>query len=84
MLIEAITFEIRDFKNGIQEEFVVENTIENQEKVFSHRLTRDIKFTKFLDFDFGRKMRIPSDFLGEFTDVEPLIDPIDEMVGVFA
>lgn len=84
MLIETITFEIHNAKEGIHEEFVVENTIEMQEKIFTHHFTRAIHFTKMFDFEYIKNQRIPSDFLGDYTDIEPLIDPIDEMVGVFA
>lgn len=84
MLIEAIKFEIRDFQTGNFEEFTIENTIENQERVFTHRFTRNIHFVKEFDFQFNKEMRIPSDFLGDFSDLELMLDPIDEMVGVFA
>ena len=40
MLIPTIQFEIRDFKNGTAETFVVENTEANYELIAAHRFTR--------------------------------------------
>lgn len=62
MLISTIQFEIPE--SGT---FLIENTIENQEKVFSHRFTRQIHFIKTFDFQFEREMRMPVEF------IEPLI-----------
>lgn len=91
MLIETITFEIRDFKHGTFEEFVVENTPVNFEMISSHRCTREIMFIQLLDFDFARKERIPTFILfGEAVAVAFFenmnvseIDDIDEMVGTY-
>lgn len=84
MLIPTITFEIRNNEKGIVDEFVVENTIENQEKVFTHRFTRNIEFGQLFDFEFEKKQRIPSYFLGSHSEIEEMLDSVDEMVGVFA
>lgn len=54
MLVPVIKFEL----NG--EEYVMENTVENQEKVFSHRLTRQIKFDKQFDW---QEMHYPREFI---------------------
>jgi hypothetical protein len=63
MLIETIEFQIHDFSNNTTEEFLVENTIENQEMVFSHKFTRQIKFTKTFAFQFEKEMRIPAEMI---------------------
>lgn len=63
MLISTITFEIHNFNTNISEIFMVENTIENQEKIFTHKYTRNIKFTKTFDFQFEKDVRIPVEFI---------------------
>lgn len=79
MLIQAISFEIHNAKFGIHDEFLVEATNENYEKVLQHRFTRQIRFVKTFDFEFAKKERTPLSFV-EFDDE---IDTIDEMVGTF-
>lgn len=68
MQIEAIAFEIRDFSNGSFSEYLVENTIENQELINSHRFTRDIRFVKIFDFQFEKEETIP-EFFAEDIDM---------------
>lgn len=63
MLIKTITFEIHNFQTHISELFVVENTPEMQEKILTHRYTRNIQFDQMQDFQFRREMRIPSEFI---------------------
>lgn len=63
MLINTITFEIADFTNKTIEEFLIENTIENQEKVLSHRYTRSIRFTQTFDFQFEKEQTTPIEFI---------------------
>ncbi len=63
MMLPTISFEIHDFKNDIHGEFLILNTIENQEKVLTHRHTRDIKFGKTFEGQFKREMRMPAEFI---------------------
>ena len=92
MMINAITFEIRDFTTGNSEEFVVENNELNYDMIASHRYTRGIQFIDMFDFEFERKEHTPKFILfGEAVGmafVENLgvadLDSIDEMVGVYA
>ena len=92
MLINAITFEIRDFTTGNSEQFIVENTEVNFEMIAGHRYTRDIQFTSMFDFEFERKEHTPKFILfGEVFEMALIenegvadLDCVDEMVGVFA
>jgi hypothetical protein len=79
MLIETIAFEIHNSKLGIHEEYLVESTEDNYEKILTNRFSRQIKFTKTFDFQFEKDENIPLSFI-EFDDE---IDMIDEMVGTF-
>lgn len=63
MLIPVIKFEIHDFANNFQKEFVIANTPENQEKVFAHHHTRDIHFESEIDFVFEKKTEMPAEFI---------------------
>ena len=63
MLVSTITFEIRNFNDGSFSEYLIANTPENQEKVFSHRFTRCIKFTETFSFQFEREMSMPIEFI---------------------
>lgn len=63
MLIDTITFEIHDIKNERHEQFLVMNTIENQEMILTHRHTREIKFTKHFSFQFEKEMNMPIEFI---------------------
>ncbi len=73
MLIQVIAFELKN------EQFEIENTVENQEKVFRNRFTRNIHFVNELDVAWPKKERIPVSFY----DIPDTIDEIDEMVGTF-
>lgn len=91
MLVNAITFEIRDYSTGVAESFVVEDTEFNYEMIASHRCTRDIHFTPMFDFEFERKECSPKfiefgeAFEHALTENENVIelDTVDEMVGCF-
>jgi hypothetical protein len=63
MLVSVITFEIHDFNTSVSESFTMENTVENQEKVFGHRYTRNISFDKCFDFEFKRTEHVPVEFI---------------------
>jgi hypothetical protein len=98
MLISTIQFEIRNVKENYCEQFVIENTLENQELVFTHRYTREIKFVEMLTFDFAKNIHIPAEFLQElalamfdeyyeiegYNELRDGFSPIgfDEMTGV--
>jgi len=79
MLIETISFRIFNNSFKTDEEYLIENTIENQEKVFSNRHTHGIEFTRTFDFQFEKTERVALSFV-EFDDE---LDSIDEMVGSF-
>lgn len=66
-LIAAIRFDIHDFQNNTTEEFLIENTIENQEKVLGHRKTRNIRFEKVFSFQFDKEMAMPLEFINNST-----------------
>lgn len=91
MLIETISFRIFDFKKGTDDEFLIENTIQNQEMVFQNRHTHAIQFGQTFDFQFAREMCEPKfiqfgNVLEEaFSNPDNLldIDDVDEMVGSF-
>ncbi len=79
MLVQAISFEIHNVKLNIHQEFLVEATEDNYEKVLQDRFTRQIQFVRVFDFEFAKKESIPLSFI-EFDDE---IDSVDEMVGAF-
>lgn len=83
MLISTIEFEIHNAAKGIHEEFVIENTVLNQEKVFAHHYTRGITFSQMFDFEFSHKCNIPAEFIQFSTELENELDETDEMVGIF-
>jgi hypothetical protein len=90
MLLETITFEMHNFKTGVSEEFLVENTELHFAAIARQRFSRNIRFTQTFDFQFTKEYRAPkfiefadaveaslsSDYSGE-------LDEIDEMVGVY-
>lgn len=80
MLVDAITFEIHNSAKGIHEQFLIENTVWNQEKVFAHRFTRNIEFIPVFDFQFAREMRVPTEFISLSTELENELDDVDQMV----
>jgi len=82
MLTSAIKFEIRNIKAGIQEQFLILNTVWNQEKVFSHRYTREIEFVEVFDFQFAKEMRIPAEMIDWSTELENELCDVDEMTGI--
>lgn len=63
MLVPTISFEIHDFKNNVSEQFLVENTDENWEKILGHRYTRNIQITKTFAFQFEKEERAPVEFI---------------------
>lgn len=91
MLVNTITFEIRDFKTGQFEEFVVENSAETFEFIASHRKTRNIHFRQMFDFEFDRKCNKPKflavaeAFANAFDNEDNLSElcDIDEMTGCY-
>ena len=91
MLVETITFEIRDFKTGQVEEFVIEDTPTNYDLVAHHRFTRGINFIKMFDFQFVSRQHTPKFIEFGATVAESLkenekvmdIDDVDEMVGTY-
>lgn len=89
MLIETIAFELHNFKTGESEEFLIEDTELNYASVMRQRFTRNIKFAKVFDFQFEKERKAPKfiEFAEAVADAvftpEPVIDPIDEMVGSF-
>ncbi len=72
MLIQTIKFELNN------KEYEIENTQENNEKVFTNRHTRAIRFAKELDANRNWE-NIPVSFY----EIPDSIDEIDEMVGTF-
>lgn len=63
MLIETIAFEIRNFENGEFAEYLVENTIANQDAIFAHRFTRNIRIAKTFAFQFEKEMAMPIEMI---------------------
>lgn len=88
MLIEVIEFEIRDFKNGTAEQFVVENNELNFSMIASHKKTREITFKAMFEFEFIAKESVPKfirfgEAVADSFKKEIAIDEIDEMVGMY-
>lgn len=91
MLVDIITFEIRDFTTQQFEEFVVENTACAFDFIASHRRTRNIQFSQMFDFEFARKEHSPKflavadAFVKAYENHDNLleIDEIDEMNGTY-
>ncbi len=83
MLISVISFEIHDVKHNRLEKCTVLNTEDMQHKVFTHRNTRDIFFTKMFDFEFMQARHTPVEFISFSTEEENELDSVDEMVGVY-
>lgn len=67
MLVEVITFEIRNFTEDTSENFMVADTIENYEMIAAHRFTRQIQFVKKFDFQFENEMNIPAEMISAET-----------------
>jgi hypothetical protein len=63
MLIPTIEFAITDFNTGISTDYVIADTIENEDRVMAHKYTRCINYTKTFDFEFARKEVIPPEFI---------------------
>lgn len=65
MLISIIKFEIATITDGLAliEEFIIENTYKNQDKINAHRHTRNIRFDKMQDFQFANENIMPRDFI---------------------
>ena len=82
MLIETIAFEIVNFKEMTIEDFLIEGTELNYEKVLQHRFTRNIRLGKTFDFQFASEKNVPVEFIEFSNYAENSIDEIDEMVGI--
>lgn len=94
MLIETISFQLYSpIGNGYvnSEQFLVENTPENQELIWPQRHVREIEFGQMFDFQFSREKREPKfiqfgnavlDAFDNDSDVQLEIDDIDEMTGM--
>lgn len=72
MRVNTIKFEIRDFNTGMAENFLIADTPENQEKVFTflfpktdgvRKSIRDIHFDRMFDFQFENEMSMPIQFI---------------------
>ena len=63
MLIPVIKFEIHNFAEQIFGEYMVSDTLENQEMIFSHRYTRNITFDRVFSFQFEKEMAIPAEMI---------------------
>jgi hypothetical protein len=84
MMVQALSFEIANFRLKTVETYLVENTLENQEKYFTHRFTRELQLVQMFDFQFAKEKNVPADFINWGTELENEIDEIDEMTGCFA
>lgn len=90
MEIETIAFRIFDSNKGTDEEYLIPDTIDNQEMVFANRFTHDIRFGKMFDFQFAHEEYAPKFIeFGEVylnawdnSDNHLEISDVDEMVGV--
>jgi len=65
MLIKTISFDIHDFNANTTESFLILDTIENQEFVFTHRYTRNIQFGKTFDIQLENDMRMPVEMISD-------------------
>jgi hypothetical protein len=88
MLIEVITFEIRNFNTGTAEEFCIVDTELNYSMVASHPKTRGISFKSMFDFEFTHKQSVPKFIrfgaaVADAFENEIEIDEVDEMVGMY-
>lgn len=92
MLIETITFDIHDFTNHTDESYLVENTLNNQEWIFTSRKTRNVQFTQTFDFQFASVNRMPVemaatvawyDLCDSANELENELCDIDEMTGSY-
>lgn len=89
MLVDAISFEIRDFTTGTFEEFLVPDTADNFALIAGHRFTRQIQFVKKFDFQYNHEHKAPAFMIESlFTQfmnahsTEFELDTVDEMYGV--
>lgn len=82
MLIQTIQFEIHNAKENRHEEFLIENTEENVEKVLAHRFTRSIRFVKEFDFDYYKKMNMPIEFIDSQILAAVILENTKEMEAV--
>lgn len=89
MLIETIAFRIFDSNKGTDTEYLIPDTIDNQELVFSNRHTHAIEFKEMFDFQFSHEQFAPKfiEFGNAFLDAwdnsdnHLEISDVDEMVG---
>lgn len=87
MLIETISFRL--FTGDSDDEYVIENTYEHQDILFSDKRTHSIEYGHMFDFEFAHKERVPqfvkfADVLEDaFSNPDNLLDisDVDEMVG---
>lgn len=84
MLIPVIKFEIHNYKDQIFGEFMVQDSVENQEMIFSHRYTRNITFEKVFSFQFEKEMAIPAEMISMDTWVRMLNANPEEMLAIAA
>jgi hypothetical protein len=70
MFVKTIAFEIADVVNGVVNEFLIENTVENQEMVLSHRHTRAITFGKMDENEFAEIAAIPAALIDDIILIE--------------
>lgn len=63
MLINTISFQIVDVKNQINETYLVPATQDMEDRIFTHKHTRSIEYTRTMDIEYGRKVRVPFDFI---------------------
>jgi hypothetical protein len=84
MLISTIEFAITDFNTGISTEFLIEDTIENEDKVMAHPFTRCINYTKTFDFEFAKKETMPLEFIEMDTWLRLLNNPTPAMLAFLA
>ncbi len=63
MLIPTIAFDITDFKTGVSEHYLVDNSEINWERIAAHHFTRNIEFGQTFDFQFEKEMRMPTEMI---------------------
>jgi hypothetical protein len=89
MLVETIAFRIFDRNSGTDNEYVIENTSDNQEMVFSNHYTHAIEFGQMFDFQFAHEecepkfIQFGNAFAKAWDKEENHLDisDVDEMVG---
>lgn len=91
MLVNTISFEIRDFTTNSFTEYCVLATEDNYAAIAQQRFTRNIQIGQMFDFEYSRKQHAPKFVLFAnalilaFENEDNLldIDDVDEMVGTF-